>query len=118
MAIVRFKVEKLIRDNIPQRLVSKKIKSYERIMEQEEYIDALKTKLVEEAHECVEAKDRNELIEELADVLEIMNALTQSYGIEMKQVEEKRLQKQSTHGGFNKKVYCSHIDGRRIKSVL
>ncbi|MDR3551061.1 MAG: nucleoside triphosphate pyrophosphohydrolase [Candidatus Babeliales bacterium] len=110
MAVVRFKVDKLIRDNIPQRLISKKIKSHERIMGQPEYIKALTTKLVEEAHECIEAQNLNELIEELGDVLEVINALAQAHNIDMKCIEEKRLQKQITHGSFNKRIYCDYID--------
>lgn len=65
MSLKRFRVEKLIRDHLPDFMRSQGIVVHERIMQQDEFIASLKDKLQEEAGEVRHAKDENELTEEL-----------------------------------------------------
>lgn len=106
----RFKVDKLIRDKMPDILRKMGVSVSMHIMEHGEYVQALKKKLIEEAHEVFASKSKDELCEELADIIEVVLALTQASGFEYKQIEQKRLQKKEIKGGFEKKIYNAFIE--------
>lgn len=75
MNIHRFKVDKLIRDKVPEILRSKNIALSTHQMSDEEFLMRLKNKLIEEAHEVSEAKNAEDLLEELADISEVFRTL-------------------------------------------
>ncbi|CRX38244.1 nucleoside triphosphate pyrophosphohydrolase [Estrella lausannensis] len=110
MAIKRFKVEKLIRDYLPDIMRNKGILVHERVMEQEEFIAKLKDKLQEEAAEVKHAKNVNELTEELADMLEVIHSLSKATGIPLERLEKARYAKKQEKGGFDRKIYNSYVD--------
>lgn len=110
MSLKRFKVGKLIRDYLPDIMRDKGILVHERVMEQGEFIAKLKDKLQEEAGEVQHAQDENELIEELADTLEVIYALSKATGITLEQIEKTRLTKQKAKGGFDKKLYNPYVE--------
>jgi len=83
-SLKRFKVDKLIRDKLPDLMRSKGITVHERTMENQEFISRLKEKLIEESREVEQAETRAELTEELADVLEVVRTLAQENGISPK----------------------------------
>ena len=72
------KYNKLIRDNIPELIKASGKERDVSILNDEEYILKLKDKIVEEAHEVVSARE-DEIIGELADVLEIIEAINNNY---------------------------------------
>ena len=92
------KYNKLVRDKIPEYLDSKGISYEKRIANQEEYKNELIKKLNEEIKEFIEAKN----IEELADILEVIEALKKLP--EFSNVEEIKLKKFKEKGGFEKKI--------------
>lgn len=110
MTLRRFKIDKLIRDRLPDMMRAKGILVYERIMEENEFMDKLKDKLLEEALEVKRSDNQEELKEELADILEVIHALSQASGIPMPQIEELREEKRKTKGGFDKKIYNPFVD--------
>ncbi len=110
MALQRFRVEKLIRDRLPDIMRDKEIQLHERCMEQDEFIAKLKDKLQEEAGEVQHAKTTDEITEELGDLLEVIYALSEAIGIRVEQIEKGRLQKRTTKGGFDKRIYAQFID--------
>lgn len=110
MTLKRFKVEKLIRDNLPDILRKSGIALNEKTLDQTEFITQLKNKLQEEAEEVNHAQNEKELIEELADVLEIVHTLSKASKLSLEQIEKARLEKQKSKGGFNNKVYNSYIE--------
>ena len=85
---------KLVRDKIPEILDAKGISYEKRVASPKEYKEALIKKLTEEVGEFAEAADP----EELADVLEVIEALRKLPGYE--KIEELRLQKLNERGGF------------------
>ena len=94
---------KLIRDNIPE-IIEKSGKECDvKILSDEEYIIKLKEKMIEEAHEVLSA-DEKEIIAELADVLEIVEAIEKYYKIDHGIVEEKMRAKAVSNGKFEKKL--------------
>jgi predicted house-cleaning noncanonical NTP pyrophosphatase (MazG superfamily) len=99
------KYNKLIRDKIPQlrELEGKTIKSH--IADDEEYWDKLKHKLKEEAAEFFQ----DETEAELADILEVIEAICQYKTIDKNHLEELRLQKRTERGSFEGRIILDEI---------
>jgi predicted house-cleaning noncanonical NTP pyrophosphatase (MazG superfamily) len=106
----RFKVDKLIRDKLPNIMRESGIQLFERVMEKEEYVKRLKDKLLEEAREIISATAEKEIREELADLLEVMLAITQVYGIEFIDIQKTADQKRAEKGGFNSRIYSAFVE--------
>jgi predicted house-cleaning noncanonical NTP pyrophosphatase (MazG superfamily) len=105
-----FKIEKLVRDNIPKILEKDGVKIFHRIMDKDEYLKNLKLKLLEEAKEVLAAKSRDEILEELADLVEVIQNLQSSYLISNEDLENARLEKKTFKGGFQNKIYAAKIE--------
>jgi predicted house-cleaning noncanonical NTP pyrophosphatase (MazG superfamily) len=122
MNMKRFKIEKLVRDRIPQILESYGVEVFQRILDNNEYIECLKNKLIEEAHEVLAAAKPEDMKEELADVFEVLIALGAVFDISLAEIEEARVRKKMERGGFNQRIYtsCAEIDAAnpRIKFYL
>jgi predicted house-cleaning noncanonical NTP pyrophosphatase (MazG superfamily) len=118
MKTIKFKVEKLIRDGMPEMMRSQKIDVFERVMSDDEFLEKLKTKLLEESVEVQQAKNKNELIEELADVLEVINAMCKVNNIEFREIEESRIAKRSKRGGFDNKIFNSRVEIKEDNPII
>ncbi|MGL5509142.1 MAG: nucleoside triphosphate pyrophosphohydrolase [Microcoleaceae cyanobacterium] len=94
---------KLVRDRIPE-IIRKAGKDCEAvIMSDTEYCQALRQKVIEEATELANASE-GELATEIADLLEVIEALMTTYHISEKQVQLEQDQKRAQKGDFRKKV--------------
>ncbi|MBN2385557.1 MAG: nucleoside triphosphate pyrophosphohydrolase [Anaerolineales bacterium] len=94
---------KLIRDRIPE-IIEKDGKRYAvETMPPGEYEKALLDKLVEEAQEAQQA-DELHLKTELADILEVVDALLIQKGISRQAVRGLQRQRRSERGGFEKRL--------------
>lgn len=94
---------KLIRDLVPKKLDNKGIKYGVHIADNEEYKRKLREKLIEEAEEILEA-DENELLEEMADLAEVFEAILKAYGIPEEALTKARQEKNESRGAFNEKL--------------
>lgn len=81
----------------------------EKELNEEEYISNLKDKLIEETKELAQSKNKENVIEELADVQEVIEALKSTLKIKDKEVEEKRKKKNDKNGSFSKKTYVDYL---------
>jgi predicted house-cleaning noncanonical NTP pyrophosphatase (MazG superfamily) len=72
-------------------------------MSEEEYRQALREKLIEEAREASEA-DLHHLVFELADLYEVIDALMTSYGISQETVKAEQQRKRTERGGFDGRI--------------
>jgi len=106
----RFKVDKLIRNIVSENLSRSGILVRTKEVSDVEFVESLKRKLVEESKEVLVAKDQEELIEEIGDVLQVMKTLCQSINISFEAVEKSREAKEKRSGTFDKKTYCTIID--------
>lgn len=106
----RFKVEKLIRDLLPRMMREEGIKVYEHSLDDKAFEHELRLKLIEEAHEVFNASGEKELIEELADVMEVIQTLAQYRGVPMEDIEQKRQEKREKRGGFDKRFYNPYVE--------
>jgi predicted house-cleaning noncanonical NTP pyrophosphatase (MazG superfamily) len=111
MTILRFKVDKLIRDQLPAMMQAQGLTVFIRRLDDAEFVARLKDKLVEEAVEAKAAQDRAELIDELADVREVMLALAQATGIAEDEIETRRLAKRAERGGFDARIHNAAVEG-------
>ncbi|MEQ6389227.1 nucleoside triphosphate pyrophosphohydrolase [Bacillaceae bacterium S4-13-58] len=101
---------KLVRDLIPQ-IIEKSGKQYTTtILDNKEYITALQAKLHEELQEYLEAKNDQDATEELADILELIYALTKVHGSTPENLEKIRSQKAAKRGGFNDKIFLIEVE--------
>jgi predicted house-cleaning noncanonical NTP pyrophosphatase (MazG superfamily) len=102
-------MKKLIRDKLPDLVFAKEGRSMDVYIEpsNEVYIQLLKLKLIEEATEVREATSHEHLVEELADVLEVLKALCEAVGAE-ESVFEAREKKFNERGGFEKKIVLNY----------
>ncbi len=91
---------KLVRDNIPDIIESKGEKAFIHIADDKEYESTLNAKLHEEIGEFFE----NPCVEELADILEVLYAIGSFKNIDLKKIEEVRLEKVDKRGSFNKRI--------------
>lgn len=99
------KKQKLVRDLIPQLIEEGGNSAITRFLDQEEFFQALKDKLVEEVEEYLESEDP----EELADILEVIRALTEMHLIKYDDLEQIRFNKLNEKGGFSEKIYLEEI---------
>ena len=98
--MVKVSYNKLVRDLIPEHLASNGVDFKTHIADDTEYEDKLFAKLQEEVSEL--AKDKN--IDEVADVLEVVDAIVAYKGFSKKEIELRRLEKFEKRGGFSRKI--------------
>lgn len=110
MTLKRFKVEKIIRDRLPEIMRNKGIVVSEQSLNDAEFIESLKDKLIEEANEIKCAVHRLDLIEEIGDLLEVIDSLCTVAGIKEEEVREKMTQKRIIKGGFDRKIYNHYVE--------
>lgn len=96
--------KKLIRDKIPKFIEASGDKYEMRVMEKKEFEKELKRKLVEEATELIKTK-REDLLNEMADVLELLKSIASFYKIDFSEVLEKQIKKRKERGGFKKRLF-------------
>ena len=108
------KYDKLVRDNIP--LIIRQAGGLARVRQigRAEARGLLRQKLVEEAFEALNANDQT-LVEELADVLDVVDALARSSGIDSAYLASVRQAKRAKRGGFDKGIYLESTAIRPLR---
>jgi predicted house-cleaning noncanonical NTP pyrophosphatase (MazG superfamily) len=101
---------KLVRDKIPEVIQSTGKSFRTRILNPEEYLHELNTKLREESEEYHLAKDDQAALEELADMLEVIRAIAEARGSSWQELEDTRVQKAKARGGFSDRVFLIDVD--------
>lgn len=95
-------INKLVRDHIPSLCKNPETK----ILNDADYAAALKLKLTEEVGEYL----RDSTIEELADIIEVVEALAENQGSSFNEVMEFKHRKQSRNGAFKDKIFLISAD--------
>lgn len=107
---MRFRVQKLIRDRLPQMMRDQGLEVFEHQLDHGEFTAALKEKLIEEALEVRDAATSAELTAELADVMEVVHALVAASGLTLDEVEAQRLAKRAARGGFDQRIFNAAVE--------
>ena len=95
-------INKLVRDNIPSFCENPET----RILNDEDYTAALKQKLNEEVGEYLQ----DATIEELADIIEVVEALAENQGSSLKEVMDLKQRKQNKNGAFRDKIFLISVE--------
>lgn len=96
---------KLVRDRIPEIIHSSGKTCSIEILSDEEYLKLVEAKLDEELAEY--HKDQN--IEELADLLEVIHAAALARGYTLEELEQVRAEKATKCGGFEKRIMLKEV---------
>lgn len=99
------KYNKLVRDRIPEIIEASGKSCVTEIFSDEEYLRMVDAKLDEELAEY--HKDQN--LEELADLLEVLYAAAAARGYTKEQLELVRAEKESKRGAFRKKLLLREV---------
>ena len=96
---------KLVRDRIPEIIEAAGKKCTYEILSTEQYVAMLDAKLDEELAEYQQSKS----LEELADLLEVMDAVVRARGYTWEQLTEIRKKKKEERGGFEKRILLKEV---------
>ena len=99
------KYSKLVRDRIPEIIEASGKTCVTEVLSDEEYLKMIDAKLDEELAEY--HKDQN--IEELADLLEVIRAAAVARGYSVEELEKVRAEKAAKRGGFEKKILLKEV---------
>ncbi|MDR2171198.1 MAG: nucleoside triphosphate pyrophosphohydrolase [Planctomycetaceae bacterium] len=93
--------DKLVRDKIPEVIKITGKTANIRVLNEIEYRSALRDKLLEEVNEFV----KDDTVEELADVIEVLLAILRHRSISLDEFEKIRIEKKEKLGGFEKRLW-------------
>lgn len=96
----KFIQNKLWRDKAPELMENMGSKIHVKELSDDEYCKCLQDKLLEEITEVKEALDKGALLEEMADVLEVLDALCKLHGIDKDELGQVKQKKFLDRGGF------------------
>ena len=103
----KFKQDKLWRDKLPARMELLGSVINIKQLNDVEYDAQLRIKMLEEADEVRAAKNSTELVEELADLYEVVDALCKLHGITKEQLLATQTKKREDRGGFYGRSYVT-----------
>ena len=101
---------KLVRDGIPSIIRSSGRVANVRALDTEDFPAALGDKLVEEVAELRAAGDADAVVEEAADVLEILLAIVAEHGATLDSIVDIARRKRVERGGFAMRVWLENAD--------
>lgn len=96
---------KLVRDRIPQIIEATGKLCRTEVLDQAMYLQLLDEKLTEELAEYQESK----ALEELADLLEVMEAVVAARGYTWEQLQTLKGEKKAARGGFAEKLLLLEV---------
>ena len=106
---MRVTYHKIVRDQIPAIIAADGGQPVTRVLDHAGYEAALRAKLLEEAHEAQAAPD-GQLASELADVLEVLQALAAAHGMDWEEVVSEARRKRGERGGFDQRIFLEYVD--------
>lgn len=97
---------KLVRDNIPEIILQSGKHPNIRILDDNEYYEALKQKLQEELDEFFLTDD----VIELVDIGEVMHAILAMKNVSIEEYQRLRQVKKSKNGAFDRRFFLESVD--------
>jgi len=101
---------KLVRDKIPEIIEKDGEKPFIRILDDVEYRKELKKKIKEEAEELSLAENNQDLIKEIGDVLEVLEYIEKSFGLDKEEILKVKEERKQKRGGFDKKIFLEKTE--------
>lgn len=108
--MAKFICNKLARDKTIEGMAKDAITAKYKHLNSPEYLEALKKKLLEESLEVTQATTRSEVVNELADVFEVIDAIKTTFHITHDEILTAKDRIFRVRGGFEKGVYLETIE--------
>jgi predicted house-cleaning noncanonical NTP pyrophosphatase (MazG superfamily) len=105
--------DKLVRDKVPSAIEAKGELVSAMELPNPALRAALRRKLVEEALEVANAEGDQAIVDELADVFEVMQALQRNLGLHGDEIERRAEKKRTKRGGFDRGLFLRSTGGDR-----
>jgi predicted house-cleaning noncanonical NTP pyrophosphatase (MazG superfamily) len=102
---------KLVRDKIPQIIRAEGRDPKVEVLDDVGYERALCAKVLEEATEFSEAVSDAHVLEEAADIVEVLRARLKLRGLSLDDVEQVRVRKNEQRGGFAERLFMYSVSG-------
>ena len=99
------KQNKLVRDKVPEILDNKGLKYSVHVADDNEYWEKLKAKLQEEVEEYINSEKEAEL----ADVLEVIEAIVRFKKIDLQALNKIKMEKAKQKGSFGKRIILEKV---------
>lgn len=103
----RFKLDKLVRDKVFKDMQKLGQKVEYRVLGDEELLQSLKAKLLEEAAEFDSSSPK--ALEELSDLLEIAEQLAAAFGYTYDDLRATQIKKRQKAGGFADRIFVESV---------
>ena len=103
---------KLVRTKTPEVIMAEGHEVVSRELAREELVDQLLSKILEEHGEIIQAMgegDNNEILDEVADLTEVVNALGKALGFNNDEINAWRAKKSAKKGGFDEGIFIEYI---------
>ena len=97
-------LNKLVRDRIPEIIEQSGNRYDVEVMSEIDYRAALRQKIIEEAQEVAIAASPDELIKELADLQEVIDAILLAEKIKRSDVDQVQEKRRDQRGGFSRRL--------------
>lgn len=97
---------KLVRDNIPEIIRRSGETAHISFLDDASYLKELRKKLLEETNEFLESEE----IVELADILEVIEALAKVKGSDLNEIMNLKSKKSVKNGAFDKKIFLESVE--------
>jgi|SRR3990167_7237064 len=95
---------KLVRNKICNISGIRRKYRFQQLESDEEYLEALKQKLVEESKESLSAQSKTDLISELVDLLEVVDEIRKLFKVTVTQMVSLKKMKLKEKGGFSNRI--------------
>ena len=105
------RIAKLVRDKVPELIRKQGVIPTVRVLKGDEFKDALLKKLIEESEDLYSAYKKHNLNfdEQLADVLEIIDAIEKEWNINLKELEKIKNLKAELRGKYKKRIFLENV---------
>jgi predicted house-cleaning noncanonical NTP pyrophosphatase (MazG superfamily) len=100
---------KLVRDKIPEIILSHGEEPITRILSDDEHLSMLNAKLLEEIKEYLECFE----FEELADILEVIRGIAKTRGKTLEDIMSIMDEKRVKRGGFDEKIFLIEVTDQK-----
>lgn len=104
-----FRFDKLVRDKIPGSIRQAGETVRQRTLNEAEYLEALKAKLLEETNE-VSFNDKAEALQELADLQEVIDCMCRALGADKARLQALQQAKNTQAGSFETRTYIETVE--------
>lgn len=101
---------KLVRDKVPDLIRASGRTPHVRTLTANSYRSALRDKLREEVAELTAAQTAESVIEEAADILEVLAAIAVDHGVTLDTIGDVAQGKRENRGGFDMRLWLDAVD--------